>query len=358
MTNTTETQSTQAFADVPDPLEGMWHIIRTGLGFWDARVLMAAIELGVFAELAERPGATVDELTERLGLHPRGARDFFDALVALRLLNKEGDRYHNTGATNVHLNPARPEMDVSGMLGFIHGRFYEEWSKLPASLRTGEPQSDITAGGKDAFAALYADRERVRRFQRAMHGSSLGAKLVIADKFPWDKYRTVADIGSVAGPLLIRLLTAHPHLHGIGFDLPPVQPWFEEAVDHAGLSDRCRFQAGDFFADPMPSADVVVLGHVLHDWDLPTKRKLLDKAYEALPPGGAVVVYDNMIDDERRENVHGLLTSLHMLLVSPGGFDYTGEDCLSWLADAGFEGGQVVHLAGPESLAAGYKPSA
>jgi ketosteroid isomerase-like protein len=341
----------------PDPLDGMWHVIRTGLGFWDAKVLMAAMELGVFADLAERPGPTPDELTSRLGLHPRGARDFFDALVALRLLNRDGGRYYNTGATNVHLNPARPEMDVGGLLGFVHGKFYETWKDLPTALRTGEPQSDITAGGMDAFEALYADPERVRRFQRAMHGGSLGAKLVIADKFPWAKYRTVADIGSVAGPLLIRLLTARPHLRGIGFDLPPVEPWFEQAVAEAGLSDRLTFVAGDFFSDPMPSADVIVLGHVLHDWDLPTKRMLLDKAFEALPPGGAVVVYDSMIDDDRKENIHGLLTSLHMLLVSPGGFDYTGQDCLDWLTDAGFQGCHVVHLAGPESLAAGFKPS-
>ncbi|GAB3435957.1 methyltransferase [Flindersiella endophytica] len=339
-----------------DPLRGLWDVVHTGLGFWDAGVLMSAVQLGVFADLARRPDATLDELTERLGLHPRGARDFLDALVALRLLEREGGRYRNTAAAGTYLDPAKPESDVSGFLGFVHGRFYQTWADLPQALLTGEPQSDITAGGMDAFKALYADPERVRRFQRAMHGASLGAKLVLSEKFPWDKYHTVADIGSVAGPLLIRLASRHRHLRGIGFDLPPVQPWFEEAVTEAGLASRLRFQAGDFFTHPLPSADVIVLGHVLHDWDLSTKKTLLGKAFAALPPGGAVLVYDGMIDDDRRENIHGLLTSLHMLLVSPGGYDYTSADCLGWLRETGFEACYAERLAGPESMVVGHKP--
>jgi ketosteroid isomerase-like protein len=338
----------------PAPPQGMWQAIRTGLAFWESRVLLSAVELGVFTVLAEWP-LELDELTARLELHPRGARDFLDTLVALRFLERDGALYRNTPAANTFLDRARPDTDVSGLLEVADALWYDSWRNLTKALRTGQPQNKATVGEGDPFETLYADPVRVEKFQRAMHGGSLGATLALVDKFPWSKYQTVADIGSAAGAMLRGLLSHHSHLRGIGFDLPPVAPFFERAAANAGLTDRLTFSPGSFFTDPLPSADVISLGHVLHDWDLPTKRLLLQKAFDALPSGGAVVVYDTMIDDERSENVFGLMMSLHMLLESPGGFDYTGADCLGWLADAGFRDCYVEHLAGPESMVAGFK---
>jgi hypothetical protein len=116
-----------------------------------------------------------------------------------------------------------------------------------------------------------------------------------------------------------------------------------------------RFYPGDFFEDPLPAADVLVMGHILHDWDLHEKRLLLEKAYEALPEGGALIVYEALIDDERRENAFGLLMSLNMLIETPAGFDFTGEDCSSWMRDAGFRETYVEHLVGPDSMVVGIK---
>ena len=96
------------------------------------------------------------------------------------------------------------------------------------------------------------------------------------------------------------------------------------------------FLSGDFFKDDLPKADVVLMGHILHDWDLPTKKMLIRKAYDALPAGGALIVYDSIIDDDRSKNAFGLMMSLNMLLETPGGFDYTGADCKGWMEKPAF----------------------
>jgi hypothetical protein len=134
-----------------------------------------------------------------------------------------------------------------------------------------------------------------------------------------------------------------------------VQPVFERYVAQQGLAQRLTFQAGDFFKDPLPGVDVLVMGHILHDWSLEEKKLLLRKAHEALPSGGALIVYDAMIDDERRENAFGLLMSLNMLIETPAGFDYTGADCRGWMQEAGFNNVRIEPLQGPYSMAVGQK---
>jgi hypothetical protein len=172
---------------------------------------------------------------------------------------------------------------------------------------------------------------------------------------PFAKYKTFADVGCAQGGLPVAVATAHPHLKGIGYDLPVVRPIFEEYVSSFKLQDRLSFQPGDFMKDPLPSADVIVMGHILHDWDLPTKKMLLQKAYAALPAGGSVVVFEALIDDDRRQNAFGLLMSLNMLIETPGGFDFTGADCQGWMREAGFKETRVEHLAGPDGMVVGVK---
>jgi hypothetical protein len=189
----------------------------------------------------------------------------------------------------------------------------------------------------------------------AMTGLSAGPAHALAAKFPWKEYTTFMDIGAAQGTVPVTLARTHPHLRGVGFDLPPVQPVFEEFVANHGLSDRVRFHAGDFFAEVLPNADVIVIGHILHDWDVSQKKELLSKAFTAVPNGGAVIVYDAIIDDERRENVFGLLMSLNMLIETPAGFDYTGADCRQWMREVGFPKTRVEHLVGPDSMVIGAK---
>jgi hypothetical protein len=205
------------------------------------------------------------------------------------------------------------------------------------------------------FAELYSDPARLHQFLSSMTGLSMGAARAIAAKFPWEKYKTFIDIGTAQGGLPVQLALAHKHLHGGGFDLPVVQPIFDEYVASFGLSDRVKFHAGSFFTDPLPKTDVLLMGHILHDWDLDQKRMLLSKAYAALPAGGALIVFEAIIDDQRRKNGFGLLMSLNMLIETPGGFDYSGADCCAWMKDTGFKQTRVEHLVGPDSMVVGIK---
>jgi hypothetical protein len=216
-------------------------------------------------------------------------------------------------------------------------------------------QNEARSGGESPFVALYADPARLRGFLKAMTGISHGANMTIARQFPFTNYKSAVDVGTAQGDLISQVALANPHIEGIGFDLPEVAPIFEDYVAENGLSSRVRFQPGSFFDVPIPSADVVMMGHILHDWDLPTKRMLIRKAYEALPSGGAFVVYESIIDDDRRKNAFGLLASLNMLIETPGGFDYTGADCIGWMQEAGFHSMHVEHLVGPDSMVVGIK---
>jgi SAM-dependent methyltransferase len=327
-------------------------ILQLGLGFWASKTLLSAVELGVFTALTERP-RDADELTAHFGLHGRGARDFFDALVALGMLERENGAYRNTVETDLFLDRAKPSY-AGGLLEMANARLYPFWGGLTEALRTGDPQNEARTGG-DFFEALYADPERLGQFMQAMTALSAGAAHAIAARFPFSRYESVLDVGCAEGGLLVELVRAHPHLRGTGFDLPPVRDAFERYVASSELGERIGFAAGDFFADALPAADVITFGHVLHDWGLEEKQELLRRAYDALPAGGAVIVFESIVDDDRRENAFGLLMSLNMLIETSTGFDYTGADCQGWLRDAGFGDTYVEHLAGADSMVVGIK---
>jgi hypothetical protein len=329
------------------------HILQTGLGFWASKTLLSAIEMEVFTELARHP-EDLDTLAGRLGLHPRSSRDFLDALVALGFLERHDGKYANTASTDFFLDKNKPSY-VGGVLEMANHRLYRFWNNLTPALRTGLPQNEAAEGGPNLFAALYADPERLKQFLRAMTAISHGANVAIASRFPWANYKTVADVGAAQGDLIVQVALANPHLSCTGFDLPEVAPIFEDYVKVNGLEQRVVFHPGSFFTDPLPQADVIMMGHILHDWDLPTKHMLIGKAYEALPAGGALIVYEAIIDDDRSKNAFGLLMSLNMLIETPGGFDYTAADCQGWMTTAGFRETRVEHLVGPDSMVVGIK---
>ncbi len=327
-------------------------IMQLGMGFWASKTLLSAVEIELFTELAKHP-EDLNALQRRMGLHPRSARDFLDSLVSLGMLERENGIYRNTPETDLFLDKNKPSY-IGGILEMANHRLYPFWAHLTEALRTGLPQNE-SKNDIDFFGILYADPARLKEFLKAMTGVSHGANMAIAAKFPWKDYKTFVDLGPAQGDLVAQIALQNPHLKGIGFDLPPVEPVFEEYINDLNLADRVSFLGGSFFEDPIPKADVVLMGHILHDWNLEEKKLLLDKAYEALPDGGAVIVYDAIIDDDRRESAFGLLMSLNMLIETSGGFDYTGADCVSWMKKAGFKEARVEHLVGPDSMVIGIK---
>lgn len=328
-------------------------ILQTGLAFWASKTLLSAIEMGLFTELSRGP-KHFDSVSGSLDLHPRSARDFLDALVALGFLNRSGDRYANTPETDLFLDRKKPSY-VGGILEMANHRLYPFWGHLTEALRTGAPQNEIKTGGPGLFETLYTDPARLKQFLAAMTGISHGANMTIARAFPWKDYRTFVDVGTAQGDLAAQIALANSHLQGIGFDLPEVALVFEEYVATVGVADRLTFLPGDFFKQDIPKADVVLMGHILHDWDLPTKKILIGKAFDAVPTGGALVVYEAIIDDDRSKNAFGLMMSLNMLIETPAGFDYTGADCAAWMKEAGFSATRVEPLVGPDSMVVGIK---
>jgi O-methyltransferase domain/Dimerisation domain len=327
-------------------------IMQLGLGFWGSRTLLSAIELGLFSELAKGP-VEAKALRQRLGLHERSARDFFDALVSLGMLRRKGTTYSNTPESALFLDRGKLSY-IGGILEMAGNRLYGFWGSLTEGLRTGQPQNEAKHGD-NFFATIYADPQKLRQFLSAMSGISMGSAIAIAKKFPWKRYKTFIDVGGAQGCVSVQVALAHSHLSGGEFDLPPVGPVFQDYVKSFGLERRLTFTAGDFFKNALPSADVLIMGHILHDWNIEEKLTLLKKAHAALPRGGALIVHEAIIDDDRSKNAFGLLMSLNMLIESPGGFDYSGADCKAWMKKAGFRKTFVEPLAGPDSMVVGIK---
>lgn len=328
-------------------------ILQTGTAFWASKTLLSAVEMGVFTELSDGR-ESLSSLSGRLGLHPRSARDFLDTLVALGFLERNSDGYANTPETDLFLDRKKPSY-VGGILEMANHRLYPFWGHLTEALRTGKPQNEVKNGATGFFETLYADPARLKEFLGAMTGVSHGANIKIAHAFPWANYSTYVDVGTAQGDLATQIALENPHLRGTGFDLPEVAPIFEDYVTTVGVADRLMFQPGDFFKHDLPKADVVLMGHILHDWDLPTKKMLIKKAYDAIQVGGALVVYEAIIDDDRSKNAFGLMMSLNMLIETPGGFDYTGSDCTTWMKEAGFSSIRIEHLVGPDSMVIAIK---
>jgi len=332
-------------------------IMDVGMGFWPAKTLLSAVEVGVFTALGSA-AMTGEELRAALGLHARAVPDFFDALVALRFLERDGDgpgaRYRNTAETARFLDRKSPGY-VGGFLEMANARLYPFWGDLSEALRTGRPQNEIKRTGTSMFAELYRDPARLEQFMSAMAGISAANFTAFAEAFDFSRYATLCDVGGATGQLSILVARRHPHVRCISADLPMVKPIAERHIAAAGLSDRITARSIDFFAEPLPSADVVTMGMILHDWNLEKKMHLIKAAYDAVRPGGAFVVIENLIDDARRENAFGLMMSLNMLVEFGDAFDFTGRDFSGWCRSVGFQRTEIIPLGGPASAGVAYK---
>ncbi|CAD7702071.1 unnamed protein product [Ostreobium quekettii] len=333
----------------PDP----GYIMRIGLGFMGSRVLQVAVGLDLFTVLGDR-SMTAQQMGQALGLHPRGQYDFFDALVALKLLDREGDgpegRYRNMPSTAVFLDRRSP-MCIGGMINMLNNREYNIWGKLLSGLKTGMSQG---AKGQSIFDELESSEAQME-FLEAMNGVQNANFHTLAQKFDFQRYKTVCDVGCGLALLAIIVGGHHKHLSFHVLDLPAVTPHTQRRIDAAGMADRATVQAGDFFVSHLPNVDIVFMGNVLHDWDLEKKMVLIRKAYDALPEGGAFVVVEDVIDNGRRKNVFGLLMSLNMLVETGDGFNFTMADFQRWCCDVGFGRFDAIPLVGSSTALVAYK---
>ena len=331
--------------------------MEVGMAFWPAKILLSAIELGLFTKLGG--GSMIgSEIQDALQLHPRANPDFVDTLVALQFLDRDGDgpdaKYRNTAETAAFLDRNSPQF-MGGFLEMANARLYPFWGDLSEALKTGKPQNEIKHGGEGVFEELYREPERLEQFMDAMAGISAGNFMALADKFDFSRYNSLCDVGGAAATLSMIVAGRHRHLSIVSADLPQATAIAAKKVAAAGFDDRVTTTNIDFFKDELPKADVITMGMILHDWNLENKMMLIRKAYDALPEGGAFIVIEALIDDARRENAFGLMMSLNMLIEFGEAFDYSGADFDGWCKEVGFRRTEVMHLAGPASAGIAYK---
>lgn len=320
---------------------------RLGNAFCHAKLLLTASEIGLFADLAAHGPSGERELGERLGLHPRGRRDFLYALVALGLLTKDGDRYANTPVAAANLVPGTPTY-MGGFLNRANRMLYPAWGNLTEALRTGAPQVPA------AHRQMLDDPAQRDNYLRMMDSVNSLVAPLLAAAYDFGPHTVLLDVGGARGNLAAKLTQAHPHLRPHIFDLPEMA---EPTAAHAAATGvPVTFHGGDFFLDPLPEGDVLVLGHVLHNWAAEERALLVKKAYDAVTPGGALLVYDAMLDDEPTDLAR-ILVSINMLLVTEGGAEYPASDCERWLRDAGFTSVTRTPLGSTDTLVAGHKPA-
>lgn len=332
---------------VPDSAQ---RILRLGNAFCEAQALLTAVELDLFSALHAGP-ATADELRRRLGLHGRGLRELLDLLVLLVLLECDDGRYRNAPAADRHLVADRPDY-VGGFLRGAKTNLYPLWNGLTDTLRTGRPQS---AG--DTFAAMLDDPPALRRYARMMDGVLQPLLPGLLAALDWSAHGSVLDVGGCQGTLVGQLVTAHPGLTGHVFDLPQMRPVFDGHMAALDVADRVRFHAGDFFRDPLPDADVVVFGHVLHNWEHRQREQLMGAAFRAVRPGGVLLVHDRMLDD-KNPRVDALVASLIMALVTEEGSEYPIAELVTLARSVGFASVSHQPLDDNETVVLCHKPAA
>jgi SAM-dependent methyltransferase len=322
-------------------------LLHMAVDFYRWRTVQFALELDLFTQLTGVPH-TEAQVRDRFGLADRGARDFLDALVAVGLLDRDGETYEATSLASEFLDRGTPSY-LGRFLAIADAR----WAEVGPALRTGEPQNGAQAGAS-MFTEQHRDIAAWTAYYGGMDALNGPNGAALAHAFDWSTVRDVVDAGGARGNVALHLVRANPHLAATVFDLPAVREVFEAHMAAHGVTDEVRFRPGNFFQDRLPATDAVVFGHVLHDWGVAERKVLARKAYEALRPGGVALVYDTMIDDDRRDAT-SLLVSLNMMICTPRGSEYTTAECGSWFTDAGFDRIETRFLTSDDTLLVAYK---
>jgi precorrin-6B methylase 2 len=332
-------------------------IMQVGMGFWASKILLTAVNTGLFTLLAEEE-LSAQNIKTKLGFHDRGLYDFLDSLVALGFLQraglKETAKYSNSPDAEMFLDKNKPSY-VGGILEMANHRLYGFWASLEEALKTGELQNEAKNSDTPFFEILYSDQNRLNEFINAMAGVQMGNFIAFANKFDFSNYKTLCDIGGAGGYLAAQVVLNNDNMSCISFDLPKVSAIADETIKGMNLSERIAIESGDFFVDDFPKADVITMGNILHDWGTDEKELLIQKAYNALPEGGAFVVIENIIDNDRSKNAFGLMMSLNMLIETEAGYDFTFADFNSMVKEAGFKETSIIPLTGPTSAVIAYK---
>ncbi len=313
--------------------------------FRRSRVMFAALELGVFDRLAAGPAASAD-LARDLKADPDALGRLLDACVCVGLLARDGAGYANAPAAAAYLTAASPRR-LTGYARYSGAVLWKLWFHLADAVREGSHRWKQTFGKEGAiFDHFFRSDEDRREFLMGMHGQGQLSSPEVAAAFDLGRFRQLVDLGGATGHLAVAACRRYPGLRAVVFDLPAVVPLAREVVAASGVGERVQVVAGDFFADPLPEADLFALGRILHDWSEDKVRRLLRKVCERLPAGGALLVAEKLLDDDRNGPPWAVLQSLNMLVCTEGKERTLGE-YEALLKEAGFAHVEGQRLAGP-----------
>jgi len=312
-------------------------------GFWASKTLAAAVELDLFTQLSGR-GVDIHQLSQLLELHPRPAEMLLSGCASLGLLEKRGERYHNSPLSEEFLVRGKPYY-FGGVITLLDRRLYLPWNRLPEAIKTNRAQTWGDQPG--IFEAMSANPEEQRIFTEGMHSFSVQSGEAVAAAFDFLPYAHLLDVGGGSGAYCIEAARRYPHLRATVFDLPTALEIAREKIAEAAFSDRITTHPGDFFNEALPKgADVVLLSMILHDWTPEKNRVILKRCFDALPSGGAVIVSELMMNDEKTGPASAALMSLNMLIETEGR-NYTWAEYTQWLKDVGFREIQGLPVESP-----------
>jgi len=285
--------------------------------FRRSKVMFAAISLGVFDRLAGGP-VPLARLAADLRADPDALGRLLDACVCLGLLSRAGEDYANTPVAATYLCTGSPRR-LTGYARYSDSALWKLFAHLDDAVREGTHRWHQAFGWEGPIFAHFfrTDADR-REFLMGMHGQGLLSSPAVAAAFDLGRFRRFADLGGATGHLAVAACRRYPALRAVVFDLPAVLPLTRELVDASGVADRIELAAGDFFADPLPEADLFALGRILHDWNEEKIHRLLRAIYERLPAGGALLVVEKLLDDDRAGPPWAVLQSLNMLVCTEG----------------------------------------
>lgn len=335
-------------------------IMQIGTGFWPSKILLTAVNFELFTLMSKNGKMSGGAIKSALQLNctDRHLFDFLDVLTSFGFLTRAGlldeAEYSNSADSDTFLDKNKPSY-IGGLLEMMNNRLYGFWGNLDEALKTGKAQNEVSKGEKPIFEVLYSDPVLLKGFINAMTGMQVGNFMKLAEVFDFSNYDTFLDAGGSGGILSLMVAKHNPHMTCQTFDLPPVEPIANENIQKFQLEEQVKAISGDFFMDQLPQSDVVAMGNILHDWNEEDKIKLIQKAYDALPEGGAFIAIEAVIDNERIKNPFGMMMSLNMLIETSDGFDYTFDDFKRWANEVGFKSTSLLPLTGPSSAAIAYK---
>jgi len=282
-----------------------------------SKAMFAALSLGVFDALADGP-KPLDVLADELQTSPDGLQRLLDACVGLQLLGRDERGYSNTPMAATYLCKSSPNR-LTGYLNYSNDVMWQLWTHLEDAVREGSHRWKQTFGWDGPiFSHFFRNEEAKREFLMGMHGFGLISSPQVVAAFDLSRYRRLVDLGGATGHLAIAACRRYPLLRGVVFDLPDAVPLAQEIVGASDVADRVEIVAGDFFSDSLPPADLYALGRILHDWTEEKILRLLGRILESLPPQGAVLIAEKLLQEDRSGPRWAHMQSLNMLTCTEG----------------------------------------